>query len=222
MKWKIFSEITRRVYGFYLIVAVALLVTAPVQAFAGDGEVIQPERLTSNELRGALAGSGKQSYYYFTGGPGEVNLMLTTRAAGGTVGIKIELLDEDANTVAPTIVSQASGQGSDMKSQKVVLAERKAVVIGVTDIKGMPAGTGSYVLQLSGAVEAASSSTPSQPEYGSQAGAQYMPQTSQVEPQRRERPRFQFSIRTKKGGTFTFSIGLGSKGNRNRNDERQP
>jgi hypothetical protein len=215
MTQPIFNKRSKHIYGLCFLIAVALLATlCSNPALAKPEDPIEPALLTTSDLRGNLTGSGKTSYYYFTGGPGEVIFTLDVTAVGSLASAKLELLDETATPLAQEIVAQATGQGSDQKIQKISLSQSKPVILGITDNKDMTgASQGSYRLRLVGAtgISAPGPSTEMGPNPG--GGSPYLPSPGQVDaPQQSpQRPQFVFRIITKKHGTFSFSFDIKNK-----------
>jgi hypothetical protein len=139
-----------KINGWQRITAlVAAVVVTTTVAHAQSTDMNHPTRMTLGDVKGVGEESERQYYYTFTGGPGEVVVVLDVRS-GSAMMVEVTLLDPAFKPLLK--VFQNSGQTID----RVNIPRGQPVIMQVTAEKG----SGSYRVRLTGAVKFADSSTP--------------------------------------------------------------
>jgi hypothetical protein len=133
--------------AFLLFLAVAFSGAAIAQSIDRD----HPTQVKSNEINGTLDGSGKEFFYSFLAGPGELTLMVDVKSTTGQALLNFELLDRNAAAaVLCCEYAQADGDGLSARVLKSVAIDKKQLVI--LHVTVGKAGQGTYRIRLSGAV----------------------------------------------------------------------
>ena len=138
----------RMALAFLLFVAVALAGPAGAQSTDRD----HPTPVKAGEINGDLDSSGKEFFYSFLAGPGELTITVDVKSSTGQALLTFELLGGDAATsILCCEYAQADGDGQSARDVKsVTLSKRQLVVLHATVGK---AGTGTYRVRLSGPVD---------------------------------------------------------------------
>jgi hypothetical protein len=155
------SLIIRR---FYLLAAVAFLISVAGTGTAQSIDQSNPTPITSNEL--IIAGPKKtnQQYFYsFTGGPGEVSITLSVKAKSYSTFVGIKVFDAELNTLASHNMS-ADSSSPGLAKKKFDVGESQTLVLSFTSDTNLA----ECKLKFEGTVEFAagqssSTSTPSEP-----------------------------------------------------------
>jgi hypothetical protein len=138
-----------RVVLTFLLFAAAVAFAGPAGAQSTDRD--HPTPVKAGEINGDLDSSGKEVFYSFFAGPGELTITVDVKSSNGQALLTFELLGADASTsILCCEYAQADGDGQSARDVKsVTLAKRQLVVLHATIGK---TGLGTYHVRLSGAV----------------------------------------------------------------------
>ena len=135
--------------------ALAVLLSATVvfasSAAAQSTDRDHPTPVKAGEINGDLDSSGKELFYSFFAGPGELTMTVDVKSTTGQALLTFELLGGDAATsILCCEYAQADGDGQSARNvRSLTLAKRQLVILHATIGK---AGVGTYRVRLSGAV----------------------------------------------------------------------
>jgi hypothetical protein len=133
----------------FLVFFAAVAFAVPAGAQSTDRD--HPTPVKTGEINGDLDSSGKELFYSFFAGPGELTMTVDVKSTTGQALLTFELLGGDAATsILCCEYAQADGDGQSARNVKsVTLAKRQLVILHATIGK---AGVGTYRVRLSGAV----------------------------------------------------------------------
>lgn len=134
-----------------LILALLLCLASPVvgRAQSRSSDRDHPTRLKSNALEGSLNGSGKEYFYSFVAGRGELTLTVDVTSSEGLAALNYELLDGNGfNTLACCEFAQANSSGESGQTITSMTLARKQVI--VLRLRLGETGKGTYRVRFSG------------------------------------------------------------------------
>jgi hypothetical protein len=133
------------------VLSLFLVIAGTSAAFAQSRDRDRPTPLNSAELRGVLEGNGREFFYSFTAGPGELTITVDVKSREGTLAMPFELLSANAADVLLCCeYAQADASGETGRAVKSVrINSRRTVILHLTENKY---GAGAFHVQLSGAV----------------------------------------------------------------------
>jgi hypothetical protein len=145
----------RNIYMLNLISLVILSLTFISTAQAQSTSQSNPTSITMNEIT-AKGPSKETNYYYsFTGGPGEVTIMLNIKAKQYSTFARLEVLDSELNRLATHNMNAASSTGPEQVIKKIELSKKQTVLLKFT----LDGNLAEYKIRLGGAVELGSPSS---------------------------------------------------------------
>lgn len=135
-----------------VILSLAFITTT---ARAQSTSQASPTALTAAEFSGK--GPSKETMYYFnfTGGAGEVTIMLDITAKQYSTFARLEVLDAELNTLATHNMNAATTTGNAQALKKITLGEKQTVLLKIT----LDANLAEYKITLGGAVETGNPAT---------------------------------------------------------------
>lgn len=150
-------------FPFLVLILVVSLFASSSSVAAQSTNQSSPTPITSNELSITGPKKNNQLYYFsFTGGPGEVTLVISITAKTGSTFVGIKVFDTNLNTLTYHNMSADTGSPG-MAQKKFDVGEKQTLVMSFTSDPSL----GECKITFSGAVEmsaadpSASSSTSS-------------------------------------------------------------
>ncbi|MEP6789070.1 MAG: hypothetical protein ABJB40_11605 [Acidobacteriota bacterium] len=135
---------------FLLATGLLLLLAATTFTFAKSSDRDSPTPVNSAEITGNMDDHGKESFYSFTAGPGEVTITVDVKAQRENQGLlNFEVLARNGATPLECChFAQGNGGGTGRDVATFKLTKRQTVILHTTN---GPIGGGTFRIRIAGA-----------------------------------------------------------------------